>query len=53
MAGICKNNKENIIKFSDQIKVYFEHIGKIKGNIELLYHIYAFNMIGLDIIKNQ
>lgn len=33
VVGICKGNATNLARFSEDIKAYFELIGKVSGSV--------------------
>jgi hypothetical protein len=52
LVGICKGNIENIWELSKYFQMFFEHAGKIKGAMKLLYYLIANSSEGIYIFEN-
>lgn len=51
LAAICKDHKDNITRFTLGLKGFFEQVGKVKAALELLYHVFAFSRVGLEVLE--
>lgn len=40
-----------MVRFASGLKGLFEQVGKIKAALELLYHVFAFSKIGLEVLE--
>jgi len=52
ICAICQDNEVNLRLFCDDIKSFFEFIGVVKGPFELLFQLFGFNFIALDILES-
>lgn len=51
ICAICQDNQHNLSLFCGEIRSFFEFIGVLKGPCELLFQLFGFNSIALDMLE--